>query len=184
MYRFHLLLIALLFPALLSGPAMAVEILDEHFSVEGRDYIMGLEARLDAAPEAVWEHLTNYDRLNHYSDAVTSSREQGRDGTRIDVESVISGCVAFFCKEVTRLERITEDRPHTIDATIDPDRSDLREGRTLWRLHPDNGGTRLVIEAHMVPDFWVPPLLGRYLIKRNFLENTTHLLEAVEAEAR
>jgi hypothetical protein len=36
----------------------------------------------------------------------------------------------------------------------------------------------------MVPDFWVPPLLGRYLIKRDFLDNTTSLLETVEAEAR
>ena len=184
MDRFHHPLIALLFPALLSGPAMAVEILDEHFSVEGRDYAMGLEARLDAPPEAVWEHLTNYDHLNRYSAAIKLSREQWRDGNRVAVESVMGGCIAFFCKEVARLERITEYRPHTMDAIIDPEHSDLREGRTLWRLHPDNGGTRLVIEAQMVPDFWVPPLLGRYLIKRDFIRGTTRLLEAIEAEAR
>lgn len=46
-----------------------------------------------------------------------------------------------------------------------PSASDFRELREHWRIVPDDSGTRVHYAATMMPKFFVPPLIGPWLIK-------------------
>ncbi|MEA2079826.1 MAG: hypothetical protein U9P00_08215, partial [Pseudomonadota bacterium] len=53
----------------------------------------------------------------------------------------------------------------------------------LWQ---EAAGTRILMRSELAPDFWIPPLLGPWLIKRELRAEalqTMHNLERVAAEA-
>jgi hypothetical protein len=66
----------------------------------------------------------------------------------------------------------------------DPAASDFRHARELWQLQPHAGGTRLTYQAEFEPAFFVPPLIGPWLIKarlRSELEDIAARLEQLAA---
>ncbi|MCC5861019.1 MAG: SRPBCC family protein [Gammaproteobacteria bacterium] len=163
--------------------AEAVEVLSQAFSVTDGVYALELEVRLAAPREAVWSVLTDYDRLGELNPAVTESRVERSTGGEPEVLTVIRGCVLFFCSSVARVERMQESAPARIVAITDPARSDLRQGRSDWRLSDEAGTTRLELTVALEPDFWVPPLLGRRALRRSLVGGTLDLLAAVEQRA-
>lgn len=163
--------------------AEAVEVLSQAFSVTDGVYALELEVRLAAPREAVWSVLTDYDRLGELNPAVTESRVERSTGGEPEVLTVIRGCVLFFCSSVARVERMQESAPARIVAITDPARSDLRQGRSDWRLSDEVGTTRLELTVALEPDFWVPPLLGRRALRRSLVGGTLDLLAAVEQRA-
>ena len=48
-----------------------------------------------------------------------------------------------------------------------PGAGDIKAGRADWRFSAEGENTtRMVFDAEIEPDFWVPPLIGPYLIAR------------------
>lgn len=164
-------------------PAVALEVLSQSFEVIDRVYTVDLEVRLQAPREAVWAVLTDYDRLGELNPAVVDSRVERPPAGSPEVLTVIRGCVLFFCSSVVRVESMQESAPARIVAITDPGRSDLRQGRSDWRLIDEDAATRLELQVAMEPDFWVPPLLGRRALRRSLIGGTLDLLEAVEHRA-
>ncbi len=171
----------LLLAAALAGPgAEAVEVTDEHFAAEGREYTMRLTLRLKARRQAVWTALTDYEGLAQLSPGIERSRVLQRDGHHAEVETVTEGCVLFFCRRITRVERLEEEPYERITATVDPARSDLASGTTRWRLKALEDGTQVTVVTEMEPGFQLPPLLGARLIRRSFRRDMVGLMEAIE----
>ncbi len=163
--------------------AAAIEVLSQRFWVSDGVYALELEVRLQAPRDAVWDVLTDYDRLGELNPAVIESRVERAVAGDPEVLTVIRGCVLFFCSSVARIERMQESPPARIVAVTDPARSDLRQGRSDWRLSDEAGLTRLELSVTLEPDFWVPPLLGRRALRRSLVGGTLELLEAVEQRA-
>src|SRR3546814_6184254 len=72
----------------------------------------------------------------------------------------------------THLKQVQDVRDsHTteryqLDALVIPALSNLRYGKAHWQLERCDAQTCLNFSAELEPDFWVPPLLGPWLIKR------------------
>jgi hypothetical protein len=49
---------------------------------------------------------------------------------------------------------------------VDPQQSDFAYSREQWQLIPEGDGTLMIYNFEMEPGFWVPPLIGPYVIKR------------------
>ena len=168
---------------MVARPGAALEVLEQTFEADGGVYQLALELRLEAPIERVWTVLTGYERLPELNPAVTESEVTRSPDGPPEVRTVVRGCVLFFCSSVVRLERMEEIAPVRIVAVTDPDRSDLRAGRSEWNLWPEDEGTRLSLTVSMEPDFWVPPLLGRRAIRRSLIDGTLELMQAVERRA-
>jgi hypothetical protein len=68
-----------------------------------------------------------------------------------------------------------------------PQDSDLRSGGARWQLSEVNGGTHLLFEAQVEPDFWIPPLIGPLVVKHMLhieAVNTVKGLEALHKEKK
>lgn len=78
----------------------------------------------------------------------------------------MEGCVLIWCESFVRIGYLRLEPLHRIEAITDPDRSDFLFSRERWELKEVDGGTLLTYEFEMVPDFWVPPVVGPYFIKR------------------
>ena len=97
----------------------------------------------------------------------------------------MEGCVLFWCRSFIRNGYLTMTKPQDeIVAIADPDRSDFKYSKERWALSPHPDGTKMVYEFEMVPDFWVPPVIGPYYIKRALASGGVKVVDRIEAMAQ
>jgi hypothetical protein len=167
----------------MAAAAHAGEVMDTQVTNDGGHYAVRFDVRLAASPERIKRYLTDY---AHYADYFSSVRESQvlthePDGA-MRVRLVFYSCVIFFCRDVTFVKDISETPDGAIVARIVPAQSDFSEATEQWRISPDDGQTRLQYRAALVPTFFVPPVIGPWLLKlkiRDSLESGADKLEAL-----
>ena len=139
------------------------------------------DAVVDAPERRVFEVLSDYARFGRMNPAIVSmSVAPSPDGHGARVRSVLKSCVWFFCRKVVTLEDVTEPDARTIVARIVPGLGDFESGSSLWRLTAEGARTRLHYESTRVASFWIPPLIGPWMIKRTLREQLEFSLRALE----
>jgi hypothetical protein len=158
----------LMFPALLcSALAAAGQVFTALVTHESGHYFVEVDALVAIPEPRARELLTDYDHLERVNPAVEISEildDRGPGGYR--VRTVTRACVWFFCKRINQVQDVTEGRDGSIVAMVIPEQSDLRHGYARVDLWQEGAGTRILIRSTVEPDFWVPPLIGPWIIKR------------------
>jgi hypothetical protein len=86
----------------------------------------------------------------------------------------------MFCKAYIRAGHLLLKPQHDIVAMVDPETSNFRYSRERWRLIPEKNGTRMLYDFEMEPDFWVPPLIGPYVMKKVLLDGGRDAIDRIE----
>ena len=165
--------------------ALAAEVrhLDVHH--KGGVYSMNVEAYLNAPISDVYAVLTDYDNFERVADAIIESDIVGNPEPGVYlVHTDLKSCVFYFCLEKHKTERIELRSGIEVVATILPEHSDFRYGRTHWILSPEGGGTRIRLEVNIEPKFWIPPLIGPPVVKTIMRKEGTQSTRYVEQLAR
>jgi len=176
------LALVLLMCSSLAQPAELRDIL-----IERNDdyYRLNSKAWFDASPESLYDVLSNYDLFIKFTSAIAESRNVEPDEKgRPQFFSRMEGCVLVWCKSFVRNGYLVLSPVKEIIAITNPKTSDFKLSRESWKLIPENGGTLLVYEFHMIPDFWVPPVLGPFYIKRALNAGGVKAINRIEALAR
>lgn len=161
-----LLTIGLLAPALVSAAAI---VRTETAYADGR-YHVSFEVVLDANRNKVWQIMTDYEQLPRVSKVIVASRVlQTQDANRHRVAVTFHACVLIFCKTMKKVVDIQAWPRHDILVTGDPALSDFSYSVEHWHVVTEGAKTRLFYTAEMVPDFFIPPLIGPWLMK-SFLQ--------------
>jgi len=139
----------------------------------------------DASVPQVFEVFRQWDLSTQFSSAIVESRdiaadEDGRPGYYVRNQ----GCVLFFCKSFIRQGHVELKLDEELRAIADPAISDFRMSNESWTFVGEGGGTVVTYNLLMEPDFWVPPGIGPYLIKRKFRNNGGDAIERIEEIAR
>ena len=165
---------------LLSGPLPAYTLDDTSIQHSAGVYTVAFDMRLDADAAQVRALMTDYDRLNRLSDIVIHSRVldvMPDGGKRIQLD--MHACVWIFCRTLRRVQDVTALENGELTTRVLPERSDFSQAVERWRIDPTPGGTRIRYDAQLAPKFFVPPLLGPYLMKqairRELLSAAQHL---------
>ncbi len=169
----------------LAAPLRAADIRSLEVTRDGDAYRVVSTTFIAASPDSVYAVLADYDDYERISSIFQEARyveplEEGKGR----VFTRVRGCILFFCQSVDRLEDITVADQRQITVEIVPDGSDLSSGVASWALHADDGGTRIEYRMDMVPDFWVPPVVGPYLVRRILAKGASGAADRVEHYAR
>ncbi|MDT0619616.1 SRPBCC family protein [Salinisphaera sp. P385] len=146
--------------------AQGVETRTMDVTREGNTFRARAVFLLDAPVAAVYAVITDFSALDRISPHILESRRLDEGGPGTLVRVVTRSCLAFFCRDVTTVERLHEQPPHTIESDILPERSDLASGHTRWHLSRAQDQTQLAWTTEFVPGFWVPPMLGTAAVRR------------------
>lgn len=142
-------------------PTVTVEV--EH---RGAAFTARFDAVVNAPLSRVYAVLTDFPALPALNPAIVAVSVRPAPGDRgARVRSVLKSCIGFFCRKVVQVEDVVEPDAHTILARIVPGRGDFKSGWSDWRLTAQGGKTHLHYEARRVPDFWIPPLIGPWVIE-------------------
>ena len=172
----------LLFPYALS----AGEILDSKVTHDGVVYRLSITARVDAPLAVVYQLITDFTNLSAINPSIEESQVlASEDARRQRVRSVIKVCILVFCKRVEQVQDVNLIDSRTLEATMVPGAGDFRGGLARWEFTPDGDGTLLHFTEVFEPDFWVPPVIGPWLIEKklvNEVAETAMYIELTVAE--
>jgi hypothetical protein len=135
-----------------------------------------------AAPRpVVFASLSDYDKFAELSTRYKQSRfvEPAADGT-LRVYTEVEGCVLFFCRTVKRYAQLSLYPTAMMIAIVEPEQSDIEYGREQWLLQAVPGGTRVLYSHEMDPDFWVPPVIGVWAIRRTLSADALTAAQRIE----
>ena len=138
---------------------------------------------IQAPPELIYDALTDFDNLDQLLKGIRESRQLTDELDGIQVFTKRRSCFLLFCFTSEVVEEVTYPEPGVIVSTIVPDQSDFKSGYMRWRLTENGGGTTMVYDAKMVPDFWIPKLVGARAIKRNMSRQLKKLGNTLEHRA-
>ena len=170
--------------ALLAQAATAADLRFIEVDREENMYTLRSIAWFDADMDSLYKVLTNYDEFHRFTSAIVESRnmepdKEGRPGFFARME----GCVLMFCKSFLRIGHLEVKPIEDIVAVTDPERSDFIRARERWQLRPEDGGTLMIYSFEMVPDFWIPPVVGPYYMKRALKSGGADAVNRIEAIA-
>jgi hypothetical protein len=151
--------------SLQSGKRPEIEI-NEHSGV----YQIKVVA-LIAAPASYVRHvLTDYTHIYRLNPSIIESEVLKQDEDSADVRTKVIGCAAYFCEELDRVERVQQLPSGDIQAEILPELSQFKSGQTRWHIQPRGDYCEVIYSSTMEPDIYIPPVVGKFLIKKSIRE--------------
>ncbi len=153
---------------LLSGTdASAGEVYTAVVTHQSGSYSVEVDALIEAPESAVRALLTDYSHLERVHPAVQFSEILAHSGPgAYQVRMVTKACVWFFCRRINQVQTMTEGGDGSITAMADPAQSDLKHGYARIEVWQEQQGIRVLIRSEVEPDFWIPPVIGPWLIMR------------------
>jgi len=164
--------------------SIAAELQD--VTVERKDgrYHLTSVTHFDATQSQLYKILTDYEQFPRFANAFVEAenREPDEQG-RPQFYTRMEGCVLLFCKSYIRYGYLELKPDYDIVAIVDPELSNFDYSRERWQLISDGEGTIMIYDFEMEPGFWVPPIVGPYVIKRALRSNGNAAVNRIEALA-
>ena len=96
----------------------------------------------------------------------------------------MEGCILFYCLSMRRTERLEKHEFSYIRTMTIPEQSDFTFSSSEWTFAPTEGGTRMTYTMIMEPDFFVPPIVGPYILKRILRSGGSRVISRIERIAQ
>jgi len=150
-------------------------------------YELYADTFLAAPPAEIYDVLLEYDNdaFRRISSVYKESRylDPAPDGTPI-VYTLMEGCIMFYCMTIRRTEKLEKRAYRYIRTQTIPEESDFKYSRSEWTFTPEGGGTRMSYSLVMEPDFWVPPIVGPFVLKRILKSGGARVISRIERMAQ
>ncbi len=148
-------------------------------------YHLFSETYLDVSRAALYEVLTDFEQFEKFTSAIVEARntepdENGQPGFYTRME----GCVLLFCKSLIRNGYLILIPGLEIIAISIPEESDFKYSRERWQLIDFGNGTIMIYDFEMEPAFWVPPVIGPYVIQRALRSGAERAVDRIEKLAK
>ncbi len=180
-------LLILAFAVALSSmaPAAAVNIYELEITHSKRTYLVAFDVLIDAEPARTRELLSDYRQWRRLSDTLSEVQllrtfPDGHQRIRLRFHS----CMLFFCKTIQQTKDVVIHSNGDIVTTMVPEHNDFSSGWEHWRFRAEHNKTRLIYHAVLEPDFYVPPLIGPWILKNTLSRTLTVTANRLEAIAK
>lgn len=146
-------------------------------------YALVADAQLAASPESIYAVLLDYED-NAFQRISSVYKESdylapAADGSPV-VYTLMEGCLLFYCLSMRRVERLETREPSYIKSYTLPEQSNFKFSTSEWVLEPHEGGTKMTYRLEMEPDFFVPPVIGPWYLKRTLSSGGVRAVNRIE----
>jgi hypothetical protein len=145
---------------------------------------------IDAPPLQVFRALQDYAAMRRYNPDLRSVRVEPTPApNRVRLFTTVHTCVLLFCKTMHQEQVMTataEAHGGRLQAELVP-QSGAFGGEGHWVVTPCRArrpSTCVDIQLALVPQFWVPPVIGPWLIRRTMYDEAQHSTRGLEQVAQ
>lgn len=174
---------------LFGGSCAAAEIINLTVDRDDNRYSVVLDVALDTTAGQAFEVMRDYARLGDINPAIQSVVVLGAaPGGGMRVQTAVKVCILFFCRtleQVQDMRALSNGQVGQIIADVIPELSNLRYGRGDWLIQPCDDELRACLNFAVTvePDFWIPPLIGPWAIKKKLREEAVQTSLGIESAA-
>lgn len=159
------------------APAQAADVA-VHVTRSGDAMQVDASAEFDGTIARTWQALTDYNRLAEFIPDVRESRVISRDGNQVQVEQKGEARFLFVSFPIDVRLAITEYPYERIDSRAVA--GNFREMRSAYSLETAQGRVLLRYSGRLVPDFYIPPLIGTLVLRHNIATTFRALVDEIE----
>lgn len=171
----------LLSSLVLAAPAQAAEV-TVHATRSGDALDVVAVAEFDGDIARTWQVLTDYGRIAEFVPNLQVSRVLSRGRNSAVVEQKGEARVLFFSYPINVRLAVTEHPHERVESRAIA--GNFREMRNAYTLEQRQGRVSLRYIGHLVPDFFVPPLIGTLALRLNVEGTFRALVEEIERRHR
>ena len=144
-------------------------------------YTLDLSVVLASRFDPVYVIITDYDQLHRISEVLVETALLSEAGAEVKRRRLVTRiCILIFCFTAKMVEDVWEV-DNSIITKIIPEQSDYKFGKTMWRVDPvDDEHSRIQLYSELEPDFWIPPFIGPYLMKRKMMSEAKKTIIRIE----
>jgi hypothetical protein len=153
-------------------PASAERIRSVQVARHGSHFTIVMRLAFAAPPWAVFAALQDYAAMPRYNPDLRSVRiEPTGEPGRIRLFTVVHACVLIFCRTMHQeqiMSASADAHGGVLSAALVPHGGSFRSGHASWTVRPCRSGhepTCLDVRLHLQPAFWVPPLIGPWMVR-------------------
>ena len=153
-------------------------------SQQGAAYLVEVDALVNVPESRARRLLTDYNHLGRINPDIKRSEillTRGPGDYRVRTVSEV--CVWFYCKRLHQVQDVIEAQDGSITATVLPEQSDFRYGVARLNLWQEPDGARVLIRGELEPDFWIPPVIGPWVVKRKLISEALDTVRNLERVA-
>jgi len=174
---------------IVAWPAQAGDLVDIQVTHQHDRYTITMDALLLALPKQSWDVMRDYTNLPAINNSIHNTKiiDHTPSTNTSRVASVVKVCVWFFCRELQQTQDMRAQHKgdaFMVEATVIPEHSDFHHGYGQWQFRPHAIGTHMHFTATLEPDFWIPPIIGPWLIKRKMRSEAMETIAGIEAAVR
>lgn len=170
--------------------AGAAQVLSVRAARRGSAVSISLRVALDAPAPKIFQALRQYAAMGRYEPDLRALRiEQSADPNRVRLFLTLHTCVLLFCKTI-RQEQImtttTRAEGGVLRAQFLPAGGAFR-GNGRWLVAPcsaNHGQACMDVQIDLVPLFWVPPMIGPWLIRKKMYQQALYISNGLEQLAQ
>jgi len=169
--------------------AHAAQVSGVHVARDGTRFLIDMHISIDEPPPAVFRALQDYTAMARFNPDLRSVRVQPTPQPhRVRLFTTIHACVLIFCKMMHQ-EQIMTATASTDGGTLHADLvgGDFKGGHGIWVVRPcqaNRAESCLDVRIELVPAFWVPPVIGPWVIRRKMDEEARRTSAGLERTAR
>ena len=145
---------------------------------QGEGVVVTAFADMQVDLSTAWSVISDYDHLAEFIPDMQSSRVVQRDGDRLLVDQAGHFGFLIFQQAITvRLEVVESPRQHIVARAVSGNLRQM-EGRYALELLA-SGEVRLSEAARLEPDFALPPVVGKAVIRRVMARQFSALVKEI-----
>ena len=176
--------------SLASMQADAAQVLGVQVSQQETRFRIDMQVAIDAAPPQVFRALQDFAAMPRYNSDLRAVRiEPTTVPNRVRLYTTIHTCVLLFCKTMHQEQVMTATANASgglLQAELVPQGSAF-SGEGHWIVKPCRVGRAsscMDIQLVLVPQFWVPPVIGPWLIRRTLYDEARRSTQGLEQVAQ
>lgn len=151
---------------LFTSLSSAGELAELSVTEEDGEYRLRIVMIMEASADYVYRVITDYKHLYRLIPSITEIEilpSLNKESVRL--RNRFKYCIALFCFDVDWVGDMNELQDGYLEADTVPELSDFESGTAIWRVQPDGEHTQVIYESNMKPDFFIPPLIGKMIMK-------------------
>ena len=172
----------------LTMPAHAAQVDSVHVTRNGARFLIDMQIAIGAPARAVFRALQDYAAMARYNPDLRSVRvEPTTTPHRVRLFTAVHTCVLIFCKTM-RQEQIMTSTATASGGMLHAQlvAGDFKGGYGVWTVRPCPAARAvscLSVRIELLPAFWVPPVIGPWMIRRKMDEEARRTSAGLERTA-
>jgi hypothetical protein len=148
-------------------------------------YSLRVVSVIDAPADYVYEVITDYKHAYRINPTITEVDilPSDRDGV-VRVLNLSEHWVGPFCFKIDWVGDIVEPRDGYLEIKTLPEFSSFESGSAIWELRPQGERTWVLHESSLKPDFFIPPVIGDFIMKKQMKEEILTTFKRIECYAK